>query len=242
MLGINGPSGLLGIADFDCPYTQVNGTVYAFDRQHGMLMVEMTVALITADYSVLQYFKNMEQVWLGNTDPHIYNNAIRGNEVGRAFGRGMLHCGIDIFAVRGNTGVFPYLLDRALTAFSGLDLNISDSYQHSPARSGVSPYYDTMGGFDYAEGAQAGNLQNTGHTYCWMDSIASIAGDGCQLVMSRRPETSGDYRLDYLKTISRDLALQTTLYGWLDCSHTAPYYYKAVAITNDSVIVSPMIS
>ena len=239
MLGINGPSGLLGIADFDCPYTQVNGAVYAFDRQHGMLMVEMTVALITADYSVLQYFKNMEQVWLGNADPHSYNDTIRGIEVGRAAGRGILHCGIDIFAVRGTTGVFPYLLDRAITIYSGMDLISSQSYQHSPVRTGVNPYYDTMGGYDEANGAQAGNLQNTGHNYCWMDSIVSIAGDGCQLVMSRRPETSGDYRLNLLKTITRDLALQTTLYGWLDCSHTAPNFYKAVAVGNDPAIFSP---
>lgn len=242
MLGINGDIGTLGIADWNCPLTQSNGAVYGFDRQHGMLMLEMTVALITADYSVLQYFKVMEQVWLGNADPYNYNDTIRGNEAGRAFGRGIMHCAVDLFSVRGSTGILTYMLDRGQTAYSGLDLDPNDSYQHSPVRAGVSPYYDTMGGFETANGIQAGNLQNTGHTFTWQDSIATIASDGCQLLLSRRPESSGSYKLPMLQTVARDLALQTTLYGWLDCSHTAPYYYKAVAINNTNALFSPSYS
>lgn len=233
MLGVNGPIGNLGIYfDLDCPETVGNGPVGGWDRQHAMVMVQSTVAHITANYSVLRFLRQMEQIWLGNCDTSSSSVGVLENEAARAFGRGILAVGVDLWYLFGSQSVLDEIRERIEFAWRGNPLQgLSSSYQHSPARNGPQPP-NTMGSFDAIEAPnppQSGNLDTVPHGFPWQDGMATRGVDGAALLLAKR-YPANDPVLGHAQVISADLAMQVTLYGWLDVRGLAPDRYRAVLI------------
>lgn len=226
------------IADWHCPIT-TNSPVYGWNRQHASFLTEVVMALVTADYSALTFFEVHEQIWLGSTDVNSPNLTVAGNEVGRAFGRGMIRCGMDVFAVTGNQTVFDYLVARVNLVMGLSSKGFDEAYQHCPGKPGITygNWMNSMGSFDdRAAEVQAGSLEQHPHGYPWMDSICSIFGYGLSLLLARR---LGDAHqaTQACKLFAADLALQTTLYGWLDLRGLAPDLYRGLTINKTQAAV-----
>lgn len=227
------------IADWHCPITS-NSPVYGWNRQHASFLTEVVVALVTADYSALKFFEVHEQIWLGSTDVNSPNITVAGNEVGRAFGRGMIRCGMDVFAVTGTPAVFDYLVARVLSVMGLGRQGFQVAYQHCPGRPGITyaNWMHSMGSYDDRDAeVQAGSLEQHPHGYPWMDSVCSIFGYGLSLLLSRR---LGDAHqaTQACKLFAADLALQTTMYGWLDLRGLAPDAYYGLTINKTQAEVS----
>ena len=239
MLGINGPVGHLGIEfEPDCPQSQINGAWGAWDRQHAMMMVQATVALITADYSVLTLFENYEQVWLGNCDPNSPSDTVTSNEESRAFARGIVRTGMDIWEIRGTQQILDILRVRVRYAISGTpNVGMPDAYHHSPARPGVN-FPNTMGSFsDRSPDIQAGSLETVQHGYPWNDSQVAGACDALTSLLTNRYGAT-DQIVGFARHVSDDMALQVTLYGWVDARGLAPDRYRAVMTNVPSDVMS----
>lgn len=230
MFGVNAPVGQLGIQfDPDCPQSQVNGAWGAWDRQHAMLMVEGTVALITADYSALALFENLEQVWYGNCDPESPSDSVNSNEESRAFARGIVRTGLSLWEVRGTQRILDILRIRTRYAMVGTPRvgGIDDAYHHSPARLGVN-FPNTMGSFsDRAPDILAGSLETVRHGYPWNDSQVAGACDALASLLDER-YGSTDQIAQWARHIGVDMALQVTLYGFVDMRGLAPDGYRAI--------------
>lgn len=232
LLGINGPLGDLGIAEWHCPMTQVNGAACGWDREHAMLMVQAEVAHITANYAVLRFFRQQEQIWLGNCEVQSTSASILSNGVGRAFGRGIMGCGTDLWHVTGSQKVLDTLRARVVFAWQGNPLvGIDSAYYHSPARSGPQPPF-TQGGYDDIDPPnppQSGNLETVRHTFPWIDAIASRGVAGAAFTLEKRFGLA-DTITAWANIIAADIAFQNTMYGWLDARGQNPDRYRAVII------------
>lgn len=232
MFGWNGPPGDLGIAEWHCPMTQANGAACGWDREHAMLMVQMEVALVTASYAILRFFRQQEQIWLGNCEVQSPNLSVLSNGVGRSFGRGIMAAGCDIWHVTGTQGVLDTLRGRVVFAWRGNQVvGLASSYYHSPARSGPQPP-NTEGGWDDIDPVnppQSGNLETVRHTFPWINAIAARGAAGVARTLAKRYGASEEIT-GWATIIAADIAFQVTMYGWLDVRGQGPDHYRAVVI------------